>query len=239
MTLMVIVLAGGIGARFQENSKDVPKPLIQVKNRTQIFWATKGAFLSYQPDYFVFAVRSGLFQRISDEVKDYEFLTNYEVVDVGAATLGPAHTAQIALEKTKFTLDHTQLIVIDNDCFNLLASKIESVDFPFVTITESDNPQHCFVNLSKTFTVNSFYEKEMHGRSAVSGNYGFTDARQFRQTLLQLNTPHDSGRESYISDLMEILIESNYIKAIPLKVYFSLGTPHEISLLGNEITDYA
>lgn len=238
MKLTAIVLAGGVGERFRENAKDALKPLIQVKNRTQLFWATKGAFLSYQPDYFVFAARSGLHQKISEEVKNYEFLIDYEVVDVGETTLGPAHTTQIALEKTRFMPDNSQLVVVDNDCFNLLGTKIELSDFPFVTVTESNNPQHCFVELSHTFMVNSFYEKEVHGRSAVSGNYGFSNALQFQDALASFKSSAEPGRESYMSDLMGILIKGNQIKAIQLKAYFSLGTPREISLIGNEINHY-
>jgi hypothetical protein len=76
----VIVLAGGTGQRFRESSKDIPKPLIKVHARSQLFWACKGAHLSYKPNQFIFATRSGLMEKISEELMSFEFLDEFEVV---------------------------------------------------------------------------------------------------------------------------------------------------------------
>jgi hypothetical protein len=236
--IAVVVLVGGTGERFQRESPDFPKPLIRVAGRSQLFWATRGAFLSYSPNYFIFAVRSGLVSQISAEVKGFEFLKNYEVVDVGGATSGAAQTLRISLEKTAFNLEGVQIVSVDNDCFNLIDHPLTINDFPFVTITESINPHHCFVDLSTSLTVNKFYEKEIYGNLAVSGNYGFSTASQFLSTCARLDTSSTNSKESFMSDVVQLLAHVNLIKAIPLRAYFSLGTPHEISILDGSIENY-
>ena len=239
MMFTVIVLIGGSGERFRGFLDDAPKPLIKVKNRSQLFWSSKGAYLSYKPDKFIFATRSGLIEKVTAEIKSFEFLSDFEVVDVGESTLGPAHTLKLALDSMKYPLDQSHVVVADNDCFNLLKIDLKSADFPFVTLTASNNPQHCFVKLTNDSNVVGFYEKERVSTTAVSGNYGFIDSMQFRKTLSTLLVSVKSDREPYLSDLMSMLLNDEPIKGFEVNEYFSLGTPSEISLLGGELIDFA
>jgi NDP-sugar pyrophosphorylase family protein len=234
-----VVLCGGTGQRFRKESTDILKPLVEVCGKSQLFWATKGASLSYRPDNFVFAVRTGLVDRISEEVDSFNFLTDFEVVDVGESTLGPAHTLNLALDQSSFILEDSQMLIVDNDCFSLLDLILDSESFPFVTISYSNNPQHCFVQLTDDFLVTGFYEKEKRSSTAVSGNYGVINSAQFRNSLSTLVSTSKTGREPYLSDLMGELLEFQPVKAFQVTEYFSLGTPLEISLLGNEIAKFA
>ena len=239
MTRTVIVLCGGTGQRFRTESKDTLKPLVEVCGKSQLFWATKGASLSYRPDNFVFAVRTGLVNRISEEVESFNFLQRFEVVDVGESTLGPAHTLELALDRSNFFLEDSQMIIVDNDCFNLVEITLDSESFPFVTISDSNNPQHCFVKLINNSLVTGFFEKDRISSTAVSGNYGLINSIQFRKTLSTLVSASKSGREPYLSDLMGGLLLFQSVKAFRVTEYFSLGTPLEISLLGNEMAKFA
>jgi NDP-sugar pyrophosphorylase family protein len=238
LTRTVIVLCGGTGQRFQTESKDTLKPLVEVCGKSQLFWAAKGASLSYRPDNFVFAVRSGLVNRILEEVKSFNFLHGFEVVDVGESTLGPAHTLELALDKSSYLLEDSQMIIVDNDCFNLMELALDSESFPFVTISDSNNPQHCFVQLMNNALVTGFFEKDKKSNTAVSGNYGVINSTLFRKTLSTLISASKSGRETYLSDLMGELLEFQSVKAFQVTEYFSLGTPSEIALLGNEIAKF-
>lgn len=238
MTLTVIVLIGGRGQRFQGLLDNVPKPLIKVHDRSQLFWSSKGAYLSYKPDKFIFATRTELVEKVTAEVKSFNFLSEFEVLDIGKSTLGPAHTLKLALDLTSYFLDRSHVVVVDNDCFNLLKIKLKSTDFPFVTLTESTNPQHCFVELTRDSEIVRFFEKKKVGNTAVSGNYGFIDSIWFRDTLSTLLTSADSNREPYLSDLMGKLIKHETIKGFEVNEYFSLGTPSEISNLGGRLIAY-
>jgi len=239
MMLTVIVLIGGKGQRFGGLLDDAPKPLIKVLGRSQLFWSCKGAYLSYKPDRFIFATRSGLIEKVTSELKTFEFLNDFEVVDVGESTLGAAHTLKNALDSTMYSLDQSCLVVVDNDCFNLLNIDLNSADFPFVSLTASNNPQHCFVELSSDCNVIRFYEKERVGNTAVSGNYGFFDSAQFRIELSSLLTSVKNDREPYLSDLMEKLLNVETIKGFEVDEYFSLGTPMEISNLDGNLINFA
>jgi NDP-sugar pyrophosphorylase family protein len=238
LTRTVVVLSGGIGKRFHAYLKGVQKPFVQVHKKTQLYWATKGAYLSYYPDNFVFAARTELINRIEEEIATFNFLDKFEVVDVGESTLGPAHTLKLALDRSKLLLEDSEIIAVDNDCFNLLKKVLSAQSFPFVTITDSNNPQHCFVELMKNSMVSGFYEKDKRSSTAVSGNYGFINSIYLRESLTTLISLSSSDREPYLSDLMGKLVESQPVNAFEVTEYFSLGTPSEILLLGSELARY-
>lgn len=238
MTLAVIVLAGGIGSRFKPTEGYLPKPLISVQGKSQLFWATKGAVISYEPDFVIFACRSELVEPIEKEVQSFPFLSNSEVVDVGYSTEGPANTLEIALRNTKFELAESRIIAVDNDCFNLVSHEISSHDFPFVTTTTSQNPAHCFLDISKNSLVQNFHEKELFGDVVVSGNYGFLQPSQFRESLLAVRSSGKVQQELYLSTVMQELIEANSVRALPVSRYFSMGTPSEIAKLTEDLSVY-
>jgi NDP-sugar pyrophosphorylase family protein len=237
MTTIAIVLAGGIGSRFKTLTLK-PKPLIKVLNRNQLFWSTKGAFLSYNPDSFIFACRTELVERIKSEVEAYEFLPKFEVLDVGFTTDGPAHTLEMALSLTSQKLEGSKIIAIDNDCFNLIDRKVEFLSFPFVTSTISNNPAHCFIEIADNATILDFHEKSPHGNTVISGNYGFSSPEQFMEALRSVRNSDQKSSELFLSAVMQILAKSEEVTAIQTAKYFSMGTPSEIDQVDNELQSY-
>jgi len=236
MTLTVLVLLGGFGNRFQENYSE-PKPFIPVMGKSQLFWASKGAWLSYRPDLTIFAARTQLMDKLQNEVKHFSFLNEFEIVDIGLETQGPAETAFRALKfSQKIDLNST-LVIVDNDCFNLnsdFETKAEG-SLPFVTIVKSVNPQHCFVTFDSAMYASAFHEKKMRGEYAISGNYGFENLRQFESTYNQLIENVGASDELFISRLMQLLVGNVRVRLFPVREYFSLGTPAEIEKITSEI----
>ena len=237
MTTVAIVLAGGVGSRFKIGNNE-PKPLIRVLGRTQLFWSTKGAYLSYNPDYFIFACRTQLVDKIESEVKAFAFLPKFEVLDVGFSTEGPAHTVQMALERARYKLEGAKIIVIDNDCFNLINHNIKFLTFPFVTSTISNNPAHCFLEISTNSTILAFHEKSPHGDTVVSGNYGFSSPEQFMGAMERVRNADQKTSELFLSAVMQFLAKSEVVVAIQTAKYFSMGTPSEIEKVDNELQLY-
>jgi hypothetical protein len=237
VTLTVIVLAGGIGARFSSEYTS-PKPLIHVHGHTQLFWASKGAFLSYTPEQFIFACRTELVERVSTEVRDFSFLRNYEVLDVGESTEGPAHTVELALRKTGYKVENSRIVVVDNDCLNLIQIDREYLQFPFVTTTFSNNPGHCFLDISSKQTVIAFHEKTQKGNIVVSGNYGFFRPKQFLAALELMRKDARKQRELYLSTVMRTLLPIKSVAALEISDYFSMGTPAEIASVSSKIGKY-
>jgi NDP-sugar pyrophosphorylase family protein len=237
MTTVAIVLAGGVGSRFKIGTHE-PKPLIRVLGRTQLFWSTKGAHLSYNPDYFIFACRTQLVDKIESEVKAYAFLSEFEVLDVGFSTEGPAHTVEMALKRTRYKLEGAKIIVIDNDCFNLINHKVEFLTFPFVTSTISSNPAHCFLDIADNSAVLAFHEKSPYGNTVISGNYGFSSPGQFMGAIERVRTTDQKSSELFLSAVMQILAKSEVVVAIQTAKYFSMGTPSEIDQVDHELQSY-
>lgn len=237
MNTVAIVLAGGRGTRFASYDSN-PKPLIKVLGHTQLFWAVKGAYLSYRPDFFIFACRSDLLDGVCSEVKTFNFTFEYEILDVGDVTDGPAHTVEIAIQKSQQDISLSKFVVVDNDCFNLIAVDLAAIEEPFVTTTNSENPAHCFLELSQNGTVVAFHEKSIAGKIATSGNYAFTSSKQFLESLEATRRDLKKGDEIFMSSVMKKLTERIDVQALPVSSYFSLGTPDEISNINPSLIRY-
>ena len=236
MTLTVLVLLGGFGNRFQETYSR-PKPFIPVMGKSQLFWAAKGAWLSYRPELTIFAARTQLLDKLRNEVEHFTFLDEFEIVDIGLETQGPAETAFRALKFSQKIDPNSTLVIVDNDCFNLNTDFEVNVEgnLPFVTITKSVNPQHCFVEFDSGMYASAFHEKKVLGEYVISGNYGFENLRQFESTYNQMIENVDSIDELYISRLMQLLAGNARVRVFPVREYFSLGTPAEIEKITSEI----
>jgi hypothetical protein len=239
MTITVLLLLGGVGNRFQDIYQ-TPKPMIQVKGESQLYWATKGAWLSYKPENVIFAVRTPLLELVKGELNRLSFLENYEVVDIGYETNGAAETASRALiNSTSLDLD-SNLVIADNDCFNLNSSFEESSsnNFPFVSVTQSNNPQHCFVEFNSEMCATAFFEKQIHGKFALSGHYGFSSSWEFRIAYGMFLKSGEIEGEFFLSGLMQFLTQIKHVRVFPVEKYFSLGTPVEISNVHEDIVSY-
>ena len=147
---------------------------------------------------------------------------------MGNFTDGPAHTVELAIQKSQQDMSVSKFVVVDNDCFNLLKVDLAGMESPFVTTTNSDNPAHCFLELSENSKVVAFHEKSIIGKVATSGNYAFTSSRQFLESLNAARQDFKRGHELFMSSVMDKLAGVVDVQAIPVNNYFSLGTPNEI-----------
>lgn len=235
MSFIVVVLCGGFGNRFKTSGTPVKKPLINVHGHSQLFWSIKSTLLTYAPDKIILGVRSDL---IADVGLEIEFLNDLgvqvEIVNVGASTNGPAETTARTLVGSKKLSSKDAIIVADNDCFNLFDNSVNLL-FPFVSITESKNPAHCFVEITSNLQVQSFHEKQIVGKYAVSGNYGFKNQSQFFESY---EKNRGKQREYYLSDIMTDVLKVCPVNVVKTREYFSFGTPEEIANVGSKILSY-
>ena len=235
MGFTVVVLCGGFGNRFKTSGTPVKKPLINVHGHSQLFWSIKSTLLTYAPDKIILGVRSDL---IADVGLEIEFLNDLgvqvEIVNVGASTNGPAETTARTLVGSKKLSSKDAIIVADNDCFNLFDNSVNLL-FPFVSITESKNPAHCFVEITSNLQVQSFHEKQIVGKYAVSGNYGFKNQSRFFESY---EKNRGKQREYYLSDIMTDVLKVCPVNVVKTREYFSFGTPEEIANVGSKILSY-
>ena len=235
MSPVVILLCGGSGERFKKYDTLMEKPLIKVFGKSQLYWAVKGASLSYRPKKFIFGVRSEILPKVLEEIKGFEI--EFEVIDIGDKTNGAAETAALTLAKSKSLEPKDPVILIDNDCFNLLnlESNKRSDLYPFVSTTKSINSQHCYVEFLEDNKVIKFHEKLIYGEYAISGNYGFLCGDQFFDAY---NKAKVLGNEFYVSDVMNSLLTFESINTVIADRYYSFGTPEEINSVNNSILDF-
>jgi len=228
----VVLLAGGTGERFKGIGTRA-KPLIEVFGSSQILWALKGARLSYPGSRFFIAARSGLAKEIekSIELSFPRFITEY--VDVGNSTAGAAETLYKFLESSRRVDLSSPLVSCDNDCFNLIQ---ESQPGNFLTAVHSVNPGHCFILSDKNNYALELHEKSQVSAMAISGNYGFSEAKVFMDYYTKSKF---QAKERFISSVVsEMLRDGIKFKLQNTSDYFSLGTPEEISSLNKRILNY-
>ena len=234
MTLQqVVILAGGTGERFKLSST-LPKPLIDVFGSSQIAWALKGARISYPGARFFIAARSGLIDKIENSI-EFDFpgiITEY--VDVGVSTSGAAETLYRFLKSSALVNLASPLVSCDNDCFNLIE---DSRPGNFLTCVSSDNPGHCFILTDENNNILELHEKSRVSSLAVSGNYGFAEARNFLDYYMKSKF---EGKEKFISSIVsEMLHQGKKFRLSRTTEYFSLGTPDEIEILDKRIQNFS
>ena len=228
----VVLLAGGTGERFKGVS-DQAKPLIEIFGSSQIVWALKGARLSYPGSQFFIAARSGLAKEIEKSVESSFPGLVTEYVDVGDSTSGAAETLYRFLQSSERVDMLSPLVSCDNDCFNLIR---ESYTGNFLTTVHSTNPGHCFILSDGNSYALELHEKSLVSTVAISGNYGFAQAKIFMDYYLESNY---QDKERFISSVIsEMLLNGEKFKLQNVAEYFSLGTPEEISNLDKRILKY-
>ena len=228
----VVLLAGGTGERFKGSGAHA-KPLVEVFGSSQIAWALKGARLSYPGSRFFIAARSGLAKEIEKSIElNFPGLIT-EFVDVGHSTSGAAETLYKFLESSRRVDLSRPLVSCDNDCFNLIQ---ELQPGNFLTTVHSVNPGHCFILSDENNYAVELHEKSLVSALAISGNYGFSEAKIFMDYYAKSKF---QTKEKFISSVVsEMLRDGVIFKLNHTSEYFSLGTPEEISTLNKKILNY-
>jgi dTDP-glucose pyrophosphorylase len=227
--LLVVVLAGGVGARFSKGKYGLsPKPLIQVFGKSQLTWSLIGAVKSFPDARICIGSRSGLCEEIqrvlSVELPEFEL----EILDIGELTLGAAETAKRSIEMLGLGNSSSSVVFADNDCLNYL--RINQGEFPgdFVSVVQSSNAAHCFVEINDRGEIISLHEKGQIREYAISGLYGFHSIRDFMQAYQETEF---NQREYYLSAVLSTYLSKRPVKMIKPVEYHSFGTPEEIDSL--------
>jgi NDP-sugar pyrophosphorylase family protein len=229
----VVILAGGFGNRFRVPESTVEKPLIEVFGIPQIAWAILGAIRSYPGANIFVAARSGLIDDLKRDLSTRLPDVVHEFVDIGSSTRGPAHSLSLFVKNAKKLNLLKRIVACDNDCLSYINNPL----IPnFISVTESSNPQHCFITADGEGRVIQLHEKTLVGSVALSGNYGFQSSLYF---LEMYKTTIFDNNEEYLSDVItHLLAQGAGVIQVKCLEYFSLGTPAEIEAVSKRLLDY-
>lgn len=233
----VAILAGGLGTRLGEMTKDVPKPLVLVKGKP---------FLEWQIEH----LKSHGFKKIlllvgykADKIKDYfgdgkkwgmeiEYSVEKDQMGTGGALLN----ARYQLEGDFLLLFGDSFLPVD---FEGMLSKLDhSTDVVMAVYNNKENTDVPFnVSLDTNFLVDAYY-KEGSSQQKPDKVLKYVEAGAYlvRKSIL-------SGVAlkycSFESELLKGIIRMRRVKGwISDERFYDIGTPERLALFERKLSDY-
>lgn len=235
----------GLGTRFKSEGFDLPKPLIEVGNKTLIEHSVDS--LGIDGNY-IFITR-----KYDDE--SYNILLSNKLksikpnsieIQLNSPTKGSVETCLFAKQ---YINNNNPLIITNCDQrldwdSNSFIEYLQSNFMDGLVITyESDNPKNSFALVGDDNIVTKFAEKTPISKNALIGLHYWSCGKDFVSSAEELlNKFEDEGRpECYISETYNYLIKKGKIiktYEIQNNEYISLGTPYDLSVYQAKIKEF-
>lgn len=228
----LIMPMGGAGIRFSQSvGFDVPKPLIPLRNKPFLYWATKAVTERMPVSKLSFIV-------LKDHVEQYsidEVIHSY-FPDAGIAVLekqlnGPVLTCLEGVKQLNVADDEC---LIFNDCDHVFRSHdlerhlMNDVPSSGLVTFKSSEPQFSYVKYDASGKIIGTVEKQVVSNDAICGAYVFKNKSSF---LNAANTYIREGlgsyKEFFVSGLYNILPRNENVKLFRADEHLSFGTPEE------------
>ncbi len=212
----------GLGSRFSKSGYSVPKPLIEVGNKTMI----EIVIDNLTPDSkhkFIFICQIQHERQFNISTLLEKYTKNCNIVFIDGLTDGAACTV---LEAQKyFNNDNPMMIAncdqyIDFDINNYLDHWQESGKDGYIMTMKANDSKWSYVGLDKNNEVDKVIEKEVISDEATVGIYNFKKGRDFIKAANKMIKKNDRvNNEFYVAPVYNYMIENK------LKVgYFNIGS---------------
>ena len=212
----------GLGSRFSKSGYSVPKPLIEVGNKTMI----EIVIDNLTPDSkhkFIFICQIQHERQFNISTLLEKYTKNCNIVFIDGLTDGAACTV---LEAQKyFNNDNPMMIAncdqyIDFDINNYLDHWQESGKDGYIMTMKANDSKRSYVGLDKNNEVDKVIEKEVISDEATVGIYNFKKGRDFIKAANKMIKKNDRvNNEFYVAPVYNYMIENK------LKVgYFNIGS---------------
>ena len=234
-----IMPMAGLGNRFNDGKFNLPKPLINIKNKPMFIQAAKSM---PQSDLNIFICNEILVKKY--QIKDIlikEFKNKFKIITVKKTTKGQAVTCLLA---KKFIKKNDKIFVHSCDSFmSFKSSELNKSlnEFDALILTTKPNKIHLkkinsygWVNLkrNKIFRItckkkaSSFPNKDF----VIIGSFAFRNKETFVKLINDLiKKKLTVNNEYYLDMVFKNALNNNYdIKNIVTKSYYSWGTPLEL-----------
>jgi dTDP-glucose pyrophosphorylase len=231
----------GLGSRFRKAGYNLPKYMINAKNKTLFEWSME-SLLDYNPhvDKYIFVVRKedDSSEFIRNQCSKYDGIDNLEIVEVDYLTDGQATTCMLAIPHCNI---ENPIMVYNIDTY------IEPYELKYSDISgdghipcfKAQGDSWSFVKLDENGTAIEVREKERISDYCTLGAYYFSSAKLFRDLYEEYykNENGSSKNEKYIAPLYNYMIKKGMEITISLiesyKVHV-LGTPEQLEEFINE-----
>ena len=227
----LIIPMGGLGSRFSEAGFTLPKPLIEIKGKPFLYWATQSIsrFVDVQDIIFI-VLRQHIDEFKIDETIKLYFPDAKIVID----NSGSKGAVTSCLECIDYISDEMPLVF--NDCDHLFNCKefnnycnsgdFNNFDGALLTFTSND-PKFSFLEFDDKGNVARTVEKVAVSNNAICGTYYFKNRTVFEENAKEyLKTC--SYKEFFMSGVYNVMTSKDLIiKGFNVDMHLPFGTPEE------------
>lgn len=228
---------GGAGSRFFKNGFVTPKPLIEIKGKPFLYWATRSIQKYVDLEDITFVV---LKQHIDEFGIDKVILKYFsdakiESVDFEEVKSGPVMTCLAGLKN----IQDDQPILF-NDCDHMFAcgSFAEDMnaatwDYDGALLTfESEQPQFSYIQYENNKVVGTV-EKKVVSNHAICGAYVVRNAQLFREMATEY-LQNCNYSEFFVSGIYNVMCQKKLnVQNYTVDFHVPFGTPVEYAAAQN------
>lgn len=226
----LIMPMGGVGSRFYEYGYELPKPLIEIRNRPFFYWAVMSILRYIDIESVTFVVLRKHIEENEIDCVIHRYFKDAKIVVIPDVLPGPVFTA---LEGVKDIQDNLPLIFNDcdhmfkcKDLNSLFEQKRLDIDGALLTF-ESNQPQFSFVRYCENGEISGTVEKKAVSNRAICGAYIFKNVSLFR-SIAEEYTASCPYSECFMSGMYNVMCKKGMkILDYLLDFHVEFGTPEE------------
>lgn len=232
MTMQVVMPIAGRGTGFIEKGYKTPKPLIGIRGKPMVKWATD-ALPFVKPEDMIFIV-------LKEHDEEYRLVEKLrEIYSDKIAVLKLDNVTEGAALSVLFAKDiintNEDLIIYNTDQYFEAPIEDAISGLPpdvsgLIPVSHSTNPKWSYVKTDSNSVVTQVAEKDPISTYAIAGLYYFRHGKDFvwaAQQMISKNIRHNN--EFYISLVYnELISRGDNILAVHIPQLWDLGSPESI-----------
>lgn len=230
----LIMPMGGAGSRFSQKYNK-PKPLIEIKGKPFLYWATNSVLKYYPVKNLVFVVLQEHIDNfeIDKVIEKYYGKYDYKLVILPKMLNGPVYTTLEAIK----VIDNDDLILFNDvdhifyslELKNFIKNYKNDDNFGGALLNfYADSPAYSYVKI-KDKRVLYTVEKEVVSNKAICGAYLFKNKDIFSKHA-KAYLSNISDNEAFMSQIYNYVINNNIdVKSFMVDFNISFGTIDEFS----------
>jgi dTDP-glucose pyrophosphorylase len=230
--MKIVMPMAGLGSRFASVGITVPKPLIVVRDKPLVKWATD-SLRSIDSRDMIFVVRKEhvISHKIDTALKHLYDKATIIVIDK------PTDGAACTVLKAKDSINSEEgLLILDCDIhfrsvqFEQMIHNVPPGTKGILPVFPAEGDKWSFSKVDENWIVKEMAEKKRISNYGNIGAYFFTHGQDFVATAEKLiKENRRSNNEFYIAPIYQELISSGQkIMAVPVDKFWNLGTPDDV-----------
>lgn len=229
--LALVMPMAGLGTRFRQAGRQVPKPLIDLEGRPLFWWAAQSVCRAATVREIVFVVLQQHVDELGIDTEIRRYFPHATVRVIREVTAGAAETAAIGAAALA-----TAGPFAVNDCdhafsgtsLSPLVEQLGGHACGALVAFRASSPAYSYLRLDEAGRVAGTVEKQVVSPFAIAGCYLFAEQKQLLDRMQQYRQAC-RYRELFVSGLYDLMIADGCdIPFAELAHHVSFGTPEEL-----------